>query len=284
MSASSEIVQSMQAAAEQLSLPWRGRHWRGRAGSWLGVGAGSSIDFQDHRPYLPGDDPRYIDWRAYARTGQYIMKLYREEVSPLLDLVLDVSASMALGAEKHRRALELFAFCAQSAKRSGAALHCYAASATEVRPLVLEQALAAESLFAEGPAGPPRLAAVPWRPGSMRALISDLLFPGAPDALLAQLSPARVRGVILAPRSAAESEPDWRGNLELVDCETKRRRVQAVSPALTARYRENYARHFSLWREQARRHEIAFATVPAEPPFLEALRADALPAGAVEFT
>jgi uncharacterized protein (DUF58 family) len=278
------LVRSMQAAAEQLSLPWRGRHWRGHAGSWLGVGSGSSIDFQDHRPYLPGDDPRYIDWRAYARSGQYIMKLYREEVSPLLDLVLDASASMALGAEKQRRSLELFAFCAQSARRSGAALRCFTAGATGVRPVAVEQALAAEDLFAEGTAGAPRLAEVPWRPGSMRVLVSDLLFPGVPEAVLAQLSPARVRGVIFAPRSAAEAQPDWSGNLEIVDCESRRSRVQAVSAGLLARYRENYARHFALWREQARRHEVAFATVPAEPPFLEALRADALPAGAVEFT
>src|ERR1700761_9106351 len=116
---SRQILRRMGAVAEHLRLPFRSRSWRGQAGNWLGAGTGSSIDFQDHRPYLPGDDPRYIDWRAYARTGQYIMKLYREEVSPLLDLVLDVSASMALGERKRRRALELFAFCAQSARRSG---------------------------------------------------------------------------------------------------------------------------------------------------------------------
>ena len=78
-------------------------------GAQDGVGAGSSIDFQDHSPYLPGDDPRYIDWRAYARTGHYIMKLYREEVSPLLDLVLDVSPSLFFEPAKALRVLELFA-------------------------------------------------------------------------------------------------------------------------------------------------------------------------------
>ncbi|MGA0333468.1 MAG: DUF58 domain-containing protein, partial [Kiritimatiellia bacterium] len=66
------------------------RNWQGTQGNWAGAGVGSSIDFQDHRPYLPGDDPRYIDWAAYARSGQTIMKLYREEVRPVVDLVVDV--------------------------------------------------------------------------------------------------------------------------------------------------------------------------------------------------
>ncbi|MEJ6642028.1 MAG: DUF58 domain-containing protein [Akkermansiaceae bacterium] len=39
---------------------------------------GSALYFQDHRAYSPGDDPRHINWQAYARTGQYTMKLYRE--------------------------------------------------------------------------------------------------------------------------------------------------------------------------------------------------------------
>lgn len=272
----------MQAAAEHLSLPWRSRQWRGHAGAWLGVGAGSSIDFQDHRPYLPGDDPRYIDWRAYARTGHYIMKLYREEVSPLLDLALDTSASMALNEAKLHRVLELLCFSVQSARRSGVALRCYAVSSTEAKPFELETALpSGAALFAS--AGPPALGRVPWRPGSMRLLLSDLLFPGAPDALLHPLAQGRSRGLILAPACAAESAPEWSGNLELEDCETRRRRVQSVSASLREQYTAGYRRHFALWQERARQHEVAFARVAAEPPFLDALHAEALPAGAVEF-
>src|SRR4051794_30985311 len=109
-----QLHRRMKSASEHLGLPFRSRTWRGQAGAWVGVGSGSSIDFQDHRPYLPGDDPRYIDWRAYARTGHYIMKLYREEVSPLVDLVLDASASMFFDSAKAHRTLELFAFAAES--------------------------------------------------------------------------------------------------------------------------------------------------------------------------
>ena len=66
------------AYAERFSLPLKDRNWRGSSGDYAGTGVGSSLDFQDHRSYMPGDDPRHINWQAYARTGNYSLKLYRE--------------------------------------------------------------------------------------------------------------------------------------------------------------------------------------------------------------
>ena len=53
---------------------------------------GSALYFQDHRAYSPGDDPRHINWQAYARTGQYTMKLYREEFRPVVHLTSNYPA------------------------------------------------------------------------------------------------------------------------------------------------------------------------------------------------
>src|SRR5690606_38681434 len=98
------------AAAARHRLPLRSRVWKGHAGEFQGAGVGSSLDFQDHRSYVPGDDPRHINWQAYARTGQYTMKLYREEVRPLVDVVLDASDSMFFEPAKAARTAELFYF------------------------------------------------------------------------------------------------------------------------------------------------------------------------------
>jgi uncharacterized protein (DUF58 family) len=279
---SRQILRRMGAVAEHLRLPFRSRSWRGQAGNWLGVGVGSSIDFQDHRPYLPGDDPRYIDWRAYARTGHYTMKLYREEVSPAVDLALDASRSMFFEEAKAARVLELLYFSIESARRAGSSVHCFAVHADRVRRLEIEQALSGDFGAEERPAGPPQLGRVLWRPGSMRVFISDLLYAGAPEALLTSLSAGRARGVIFAPHAAAESSPSWTGNIEFTDCETQRRRVQLVSEDLLERYMRSYARHFALWREAARKHAVVLAGVPAEPAFREALHVEALAVGAVE--
>lgn len=60
---------------------------------------GFSTDFVSHRPYLPGDDLRRVDWRAYARTDRFVVKQFEELTSFELTLVLDVSNSMAFGDE-----------------------------------------------------------------------------------------------------------------------------------------------------------------------------------------
>jgi uncharacterized protein (DUF58 family) len=267
----------MEAAAEHFRLPFRSRTWRGHAGNWLGVGAGSSIDFQDHRPYLPGDDPRYIDWRAYARTGSYTMKLYREEVSPLVDLVLDASRSMFFEPRKAQRASELAAFCAASARQAGASLHVFTGAGARMRR-VQDGSYDIE----EVETGPPDCRRVPWRHGSLRVFVSDLLFAGTPDPILTALSSGQGHGIILAPWCAEESEPDWAGNIEITDCETLQKRLQRVDGRLLERYKQAYARHFALWRERARKHSVLLARVPAAPDFRAALQAEALPAGAVE--
>src|SRR5437763_286179 len=90
-----------------------------RTGPAAGSRAGSSLEFRDHRGYEPGDDLRHVDWNAFARTDQLSVKLYREEVSPHLDVLIDGSRSMALAdSAKARAALALAGFLARAAARS----------------------------------------------------------------------------------------------------------------------------------------------------------------------
>jgi len=58
---------------------------------------GFSLEFADYRPYVPGDDPRFIDWNAYARSGRSYLKRYVGETTTQLTLLLDASASMGVG-------------------------------------------------------------------------------------------------------------------------------------------------------------------------------------------
>ena len=56
---------------------------------------GFSVEFADFRPYMPGDDLRYIDWKIAARSDRWVVKQYEEETNLRATLVLDVSRSMA---------------------------------------------------------------------------------------------------------------------------------------------------------------------------------------------
>lgn len=270
----------MRAAAERLSLPLK-LGLRGSNGNVPGSGAGSSIDFQDHRPYVPGDDPRHIDWQAYARSGHYTMKLYREEVRPIADIVLDASASMFFDETKARRTMELAWFCLESALRSGGTARLYSLQGAQTASHELPggwDSLAA----APDSAVPPALDRIPWRPGSLRILISDLLYPVLPESFIPGLLSSRGRAIIFSPNCRAESAPDWLGNTELLDCETGARRDLRIHAGDLADYASAYASHFAMWRQEARRHGIPLACVTAEEPFLQAMQAEALPGGAVE--
>jgi uncharacterized protein (DUF58 family) len=61
---------------------------------------GFSVEFADHREYVPGDDLKYLDWALYARTDHYYIKRYEEETNLRAYLLLDRSASMSFGTGK----------------------------------------------------------------------------------------------------------------------------------------------------------------------------------------
>jgi uncharacterized protein (DUF58 family) len=58
---------------------------------------GMSVDFAEHRAYMPGDDVRRIDWRLFARTDRLYVKEFEADSNTNLHLLLDVSASMDYG-------------------------------------------------------------------------------------------------------------------------------------------------------------------------------------------
>jgi uncharacterized protein (DUF58 family) len=55
---------------------------------------GFSVEFSEHREYTPGDEIRHLDWKAYARSDRYYIKLYEQETNLRATLVLDTSNSM----------------------------------------------------------------------------------------------------------------------------------------------------------------------------------------------
>ena len=55
---------------------------------------GFSVEFAEHRPYIPGDDLRYLDWKVAARTDRWVVKQFEEETNARAMIVLDVSRSM----------------------------------------------------------------------------------------------------------------------------------------------------------------------------------------------
>jgi uncharacterized protein (DUF58 family) len=254
-------------------------------GGFIGKGIGNSVDFHDHRNYLPGDDPRYIDWLAYGRTGQYTLKLYREEVTPRVDLILDCSPSMFFDEQKGLRALEILYFALESSLLARAAIRCYLVSDQSSEVMLPENLLAYQ--IEQCPSNrqssaPLDLRRIPLRQGSLRVLISDLLFPGSPATFLLELGAGRCQPLIFAPHCPNESDPDWSGNLDFIDSEDQSQRKQSVDAALLKRYREIYNRHFLLWKDECLRYQARISRVGSEGALAQALEVEALITRTVE--
>jgi uncharacterized protein (DUF58 family) len=65
---------------------------------------GFSVEFSEYRQYVPGDDPRYLDWRLYARTDRCYIKRFEDETNLRCYLLLDLSRSMGFGSGHYTKA------------------------------------------------------------------------------------------------------------------------------------------------------------------------------------
>ena len=92
-------------------------------GFWSGMHRspyhGFSVEFTEYRQYTPGDDPRYLDWRVYARSDRYVIKKYEDETNLRCHLLVDQSRSMNYGSRGHTKS----AYAATLAATLGYFLH-----------------------------------------------------------------------------------------------------------------------------------------------------------------
>lgn len=86
------------ARAEALGLKARQVVEGLRVGDHKSPFKGFSVEFVQHREYVPGDDTRHIDWKGYGRSERYTIKQYEQETNFLCHLLLDASNSMRYGA------------------------------------------------------------------------------------------------------------------------------------------------------------------------------------------
>jgi uncharacterized protein (DUF58 family) len=241
----------------------------GLAGSALSARTGSSLEFKDYRDYQPGDDLRHIDWNAFARSDQLSVKLFREEVHPHLDVVLDASRSMDLeDTAKARATLGLAAFFAEAAANAGYS-HAAWLLAGEYRPVGNGRGAPAtwdglDLSYRAEPEAAPGQDPPAFRPRGLRVLLSDLLWLGEPLATLRPLAERASVVVVVQVLAGADVRPPASGNLRLVDSETGATRDLRVDAAVLRRYREALDRHQQNWHRACRAVGAVFTTLVAE--------------------
>ena len=258
------------AAAFRLALPRT--PVGGRAGERLGSGTGSSLEFQEYRPYAPGDDLRHVDWAAYARSEMLAVRLYREEVAPRIDLVLDVSRSMAVTDAKRRAYGELAGLlacaCASTVGDTRVIAALPAAPQRLAVPEDIERVLACDA--ARSALEHPHL---PLRRRSLRVVVSDFLFPHDADALIPRLAGGSALLSVVQLTLPEEAEPTIEGGRRLVDVEGHGELDLLIDEAAVQEYRARFNRLRLGLSRAARRAGARFAHVVAGAPVRDVARA-----------
>jgi uncharacterized protein (DUF58 family) len=262
-------LQDGQQAGHRYALTSPSKTSAGLVGSHLGARPGSSLEFMDHRHYIPGDDLRRIDWNAFARSDKLSVKLYRDEVSPHVDIIVDCSASMALADTKKENAtLSLAALIAQASANSDFTYTAFKASDTcQQIPNGSENPILWEGLDFESATdcGQSFTRHLPrFRPGGIRILISDLFWLSGPQTTLSALADKASNVFVLQLLAKSDIEPPAHGNIRLLDCETGDTKEIFIDATAQKRYKQNLATHQENWSRTCKQFGAVMTTLIAE--------------------
>ncbi|MEO6602211.1 MAG: DUF58 domain-containing protein [Polyangiaceae bacterium] len=252
----------------------------GAAGEGASHRRGGSAEFLDHRPYAPGDDLRRVDWAAFARTGEPVLKLFRAEEDSVLRLLIDASASLGFGSPQK---LEV-------ARRVAAAIGYLAlANGQRAQVLVARQA-DGQAGGGRGLTHPPRRGrdALPallrdlsepvaggptdlvraldqalqqsTRPGLL-VVVSDFLDPGPVTRALTRACAAGHQVALVQVLAREEIEPNYDGDFSFVDAESNAEVELSMDAAAVDAYVTRLAGLIEELRSWSRKHRASYVRV-----------------------
>ena len=244
---------------------------------------GASVDFAEHRGYVPGDDIRRVDWRLYARTDRYYIKEYEADSNSNFAVLLDVSRSMGFGSDGltkldyarmlaacltylvHRQRdrvgfvafdSDIVEFVPPSAKHMDTTLH------------VLDRLKPARPGAIREPMN--KIAEHFGRRGLL-VLVSDLY--EEPDALLEAIGPLRFRGhdmIVFHVMDRAELDFEYADPSAFEDLESGEQ-IPIVPEALAGQYRDLVQAHITGLAERFTANRIDYTLVKTSAPLDHAL-------------
>ena len=244
---------------------------------------GASVDFAEHRGYVPGDDIRRVDWKLYARTDRYYIKEYEADSNSNFSVLLDVSKSMGFGSRGITK-LEygkMLAGCLTylvHRQRDRVGLVAFDNDVVEfVPPSAKHMDVSLHVLDRLKPANPGSLRAPLHKVAEhfgrrgLLILISDLY--EEPDAVIDAIGPLRFRGHDMAVfhlLDPAELDFSFREPSAFEDLETGEQ-IPIVPDALADQYKELVKTHIDALRERFSANRIDYTMLDTSSPLDHAL-------------
>lgn len=244
---------------------------------------GFSVEFSEHREYVPGDELRHLDWKTFARSDRYYIKLYEQETNLRATLVLDTSSSMEFGQKqaygRHLCACLAYLLAHQQDQVGLVKLDDQiqlelppASSAAHLDRLFLElEGEPAEARRGSNIAlGLHQLAErLPRR--SLVILVSDLwLEPAEFVKALQHLRYRRHQGLVLHLLDKAEIDLPYDRQVTLQDLET-RERIQVNPSDLREAYKQEVGAYLTAVRRCCSDCDVEYHAIYVDQPYEKAL-------------
>lgn len=241
---------------------------------------GVGLQFADYRAYTAGDDYRYIDWAAYARRDDLLMKLFIEEQASNLYFVIDASRSMATGQPEKL----LFA------KKIAAALgYIGLANLDPVTVVSFDERLGEMSRLFQGRGRVSQLVAhldgiepggratrlglamkefVRRHPSrGVVVVLSDFLDRAEYEETIRLLHYHRFDLIAIQINDREELEPTLAGDLELVDAESGASATVRITAELVDAYKRRVTAHYAALAQLCKAFRRGHLTVTTDQPF-----------------
>jgi uncharacterized protein (DUF58 family) len=242
---------------------------------------GGGMEFADHRGYLAGDDLRLLDWNLYGRTQRLLVRLFEEDEDLSIDVLLDASASMGLGAPpKLDLAAQLAAALAYVGldhldrvaltaitTMLGASLPPARGKAHILRVLEFLDGVPAAGRTSLAAAVRAFLARRQNHRRGVVILISDFYDPAGSHEAIALLRHHGFEVVAIQISAPDEARPTLRGEVTIADAETGEERELTISPAVVAAATRHHATLVRGLEAFCRERAIPCFAVLSDQPF-----------------
>ena len=244
---------------------------------------GVSVDFAEHRGYMPGDDIRFIDWRVFARTDRFYVKQFEADTNANFSVLLDVSRSMSFGSSEltkldYARYLTGCLCYLSSKQRDRVGLVTFDDGIVEYVPasakhleIVLHKLDAAEAARAGDLTRPLFQATEFFKRRSILAVVSD--FYEDPQVIVDAIKPLRYAGndvVVFHILDPAELNFPYEDASSFEDLETGRK-LPIVPDKLREQYRQLLKEHTTAIEKLCGQNQIDYALFDTSVPLDHAL-------------
>lgn len=254
------------------------------AGGQRSVKQGRGIEPVDYREYFPGDDPKFVDWKVYAKTEKLFIKRFEEDKSLTTHILVDASNSMNFGPGKYTKydfAAMLAAGFAYLVTKENEKF-AIGTFNTEIKEVMQPKRgkgqffKSIDVLNSQDLGGLTNMDHVGDRYSdyiktkSLIIVISDFLEPiDTIKSGLTHLAKKSKNMLVIHVADRAEKKLDWQGDMKLYDLETNEIKKLFFTPAMRTDYAVKYMAHVEKVRKTCDAVGADFFSVTSDEPLFD---------------